>query len=83
LDNNNLTTLPETICNLKTWYPIGLTNNKIASLSEKILKMCMPQAKVTIYAKTHGIRKKRCELDLVGNPIMEAKKKDLKSKLYW
>lgn len=74
LDNNNLTTLPETICNLKTWYPIGLTNNKIASLSEKILKMCMPQAKVTIYAKTHGIRKKRCELDLVGNPIMETKK---------
>ena len=74
LDNNNLTTLPETICNLKTWYPIGLTNNKIGSLSEKILKMCMPQTKVTIYAKAHGIRKKRCELDLVGNPIMETKK---------
>jgi len=75
LDNNNLTTLPETICNLKTWYPIGLSNNKIGSLSEKILKMCMPQAKVTKYAKYHGIRKKiRCKLDLVGNPIMEAKK---------
>ncbi|MEE9377043.1 MAG: leucine-rich repeat domain-containing protein [Candidatus Lokiarchaeia archaeon] len=75
LDNNNLTTLPETICNLKTWYPIGLSNNKIGSLSEKILKMCMPQAKVTKYARAHGIRKKiRCELDLVGNPIMEAKK---------
>ena len=74
LDNNNLTTLPETICNLKTWFPIGLSNNKIASLSEKILKMCMPQTKVTIYEKAHGIRKKRCELDLVGNPIMEAKK---------
>jgi len=74
LDNNNLTSLPETICNLKTWYPIGLTNNKIASLSEKILKMCMPQAKVSKYAKVHGIRKKLCELDLVGNPIMEAKK---------
>jgi len=74
LDNNNLTTLPETICNLKTWYPIGLTNNKIGSLIEKILKMCMPQAKVTIYAKAHGIRKIRCKLDLVGNPIMETKK---------
>jgi len=74
LDNNELTTLPDTICNLKTWYPIGLSNNKIASLSEKILKMCIPQTKVTIYAKAHGIRKKRCELDLVGNPIMEAKK---------
>ena len=74
LDNNNLTTLPETICNLKTWFPIGLSNNKIASLSEKILKMCMPPAKVTKYAKVHGIRKNRCELDLVGNPIMEAKK---------
>ena len=74
LHNNNLTTLPETICNLKTWYPIGLSNNKIASLSEKILKMCMPQAKVTKYAKAHGIRKKLIELDLVGNPIMEVKK---------
>ena len=74
LDNNSLTTLPDTICNLKTWYPIGLSNNKIASLSEKILKMCMPPAKVSIYAKAHGIRKNRCELDLVGNPIMEAKK---------
>ena len=37
LDNNKLTTLPDTICNLKTWYPIGLSNNKIGSLSEKIL----------------------------------------------
>jgi len=74
LDNNELTTLPDTICNLKTWYPIGLSNNKIASLSEKILKMCIPPAKVSIYAKVHGIRKNRCELDLVGNPIMEAKK---------
>ncbi len=75
LENNDLTTLPETICNLKTWFPIGLSNNKISSLSEKILKMCMPQAKVTIYAKYHGIRKKiQCELDLVGNPIMETKK---------
>jgi len=74
LDNNSLTSLPDTICNLKTWYPIGLSNNKIASLSEKILKMCIPPAKVSIYAKVHGIRKNRCELDLVGNPIMEAKK---------
>ena len=74
LDNNELTTLPDTICNLKTWYPIGLSNNNIGSLSEKILKMCMPQAKVSKYAKVHGIRKKLCELDLVGNPIMEAKK---------
>jgi len=75
LDNNYLTTLPDTICNLKTWYPIGLSNNKISSLSEKILKMCMPQAKVTKYAKAHGIRKKiGCMLDLVGNPIMESKK---------
>ncbi len=73
LENNDLTTLPETICNLKTWYPIGLSNNKIASLSEKILKMCMPPAKVSIYAKAHGIRKNLCELDLVGNPIMETK----------
>jgi len=74
LENNALTTLPDTICNLKTWYPIGLSNNKIGSLSEKILKMCIPPAKVSIYAKAHGIRKNRCELDLVGNPIMEAKK---------
>ena len=74
LENNDLTTLPDTICNLKTWYPIGLSDNKIASLSEKILKMCMPPAKVSVYAKVHGIRKNRCELDLVGNPIMEAKK---------
>ncbi|MHA1535528.1 MAG: leucine-rich repeat domain-containing protein [Promethearchaeota archaeon] len=74
LDNNNLKSLPETICNLKTWYPIGLSNNKIASLSEKILKMCMPQAKVTKYAKAHGIGKIWYKLDLAGNPIMEAKK---------
>ena len=74
LDNNNLTSLPDTICNLKTWYPIGLSNNKIGSLSEKILKKCLPQGKVTKYAKVHGIRKIRCELDLVGNPIMEPKK---------
>ncbi len=75
LDNNNLTSLPETICNLKTWYPIGLTNNKIASLSEKILKMCMPQAKITKYARAHGVGKIWSKLDLVGNPIMEAKNK--------
>ncbi len=75
LENNDLTTLPDTICNLKTTYPIGLANNKIASLSEKILETCMPQVKVTKYAKVHGIRKKiQCELDLAGNPIMEAKK---------
>jgi len=75
LENNDLTTLPETICNLKTLWPIGLSNNKISSLSENILKMCMPQAKVTIAAKYSGIRKKiQCELDLVGNPIMETKK---------
>ena len=75
LENNDLTTLPDRICNLKTWYPIGLSNNKIDSLSENILKMCMPQTKVSIYAKAHGIRKKiQCELDLVGNPIMETKK---------
>jgi len=75
LENNDLTTLPDTICNLKTWYPIGLSNNKIGSLSDNILKMCMPQTKVSIYAKAHGLRKKiRCELDLVGNPIMETKK---------
>jgi len=77
LENNDLTTLPETICNLKTWSPIGLSNNKIGSLSEKILKMCMPQASVSKYAKAHGIRKKiRCELDLVGNPIMKSKTKN-------
>jgi hypothetical protein len=74
LDNNYLTTLPDTICNLKTWYPIGVSNNKIASLSEKILEMCMPQAKVTKYAKVHGISKIWSKLDLAGNPIMEAKK---------
>ena len=74
LENNELTTLPETICNLKPWFPIGLSNNKISSLSEKILKMCMPQAKVTIAEKYHGRKKIQCELDLVGNPIMETKK---------
>jgi len=74
LDNNELTTLPDTICNLKTWYPIGLTNNKIGSLSEKILKMCTPQAKITKYARAHGVGKNWSKLDLVGNPIMEAKK---------
>ena len=67
--------MPETICNLKTWFPIGLSNNKISSLSEKILKECMPQAKVTIAEKYQGTRKKiQCELDLAGNPIMETKK---------
>jgi hypothetical protein len=77
LENNELTTLPDTICNLKTWYPIGLSYNKIASLSEKILETCMPQVKVTKYARVHGIRKKiSCELDLVGNPIMKSKTKD-------
>ena len=77
LENNDLTTLPETICNLKTWSPIGLSNNKIDSLSEKILKMCIPPAKVTKYARAHGIRKKiSCELDLVGNPIMKSKTKN-------
>ncbi|GAH60358.1 unnamed protein product [marine sediment metagenome] len=48
--------MPDTICNLKTWAPIGLTNNKIGSLSEKILK----------YYKAWVL-----ELDLVGNPIMD------------
>ena len=82
LENNELTTLPETICNLKTWYPIGLSNNKIGSLSEKILKMCMPRSKVTIFEKYQGTRKKiQCELDLVGNPIMETKKQILNFKL--
>ncbi len=61
LDNNDLTTLPDTICNLKTWDPIGLTNNKIGSLSEKILK----------YYSYHR------ELDLVGNPIMETRERNL------
>ena len=74
LENNELTTLPETICNLKPWFPIGLSNNKISSLSEKILKMCMPRAKVTITEKYHGRKKIQCELDLVGNPIMKTKK---------
>ena len=74
LENNDLTTLPNTICNLKTWFPIGLSNNKISSLSEKILKMCMPRAKVTITEKYHGRKKIQCELDLVGNPIMKTKK---------
>ncbi len=77
LENNELTTLPDTICNLRTWSPIGLSNNKIASLSEEILKTCMPQVKVSKYARVHGIRKRiSCELDLVGNPIMKSKTKN-------
>ena len=67
LDNNDLTTLPDTICNLKTWYPIGLTNNKISSLSEKILK----------YYSYHR------ELDLVGNPIMETRARNLQDTTLW